>query len=393
MRFSDVIGQDEAKSKLLKMYHSGRVPHALLISAPEGFGGLPLAVAFAQLLNCEQPAAQDSCGECSACYKSSRLIHPDVFFSFPAVPLKSGDKPVSADFLKEWRSAFLQNPYLTYSQWMEQIADDNKQGNITVAECHHIIRQISLKNHEGRFKIQIIWLAEMLREAGNVLLKSIEEPPDNTVFILVTEQPELILNTILSRTQMLRLPPIQADALEQALSRKLGPDRLQEARRLAYLCGGSWSEALELLNDEDNEIEKFFLHWLRHSLGSYNPSNVAEIVRCAEQFQELGRERQKLFVRFGLFFLQNCLQLKATSQCALLNQALDAAQKLCARYDTGFIENATHLLNNLHYQIERNANSKIALHSTSIKIKQSTLQKNVEYNSVIREMVCCMNNG
>jgi len=215
MQFQNVIGQFSAKHKLQNMMASGRMPHALLISAAEGFGGLPLAVALAQYINCENPTAQDSCGVCEACNKIKKLIHPDVFFTYPTVPQKSGDKPVSTDFIKQWRKAFSENPYLTYNQWLTQITDDNKQGNITVNECHEIIKRISLKNYEGKFKVQIIWMAELLREAGNALLKSIEEPPANTVFILVTEQPELILNTILSRTQMLRLPPIEHEAIEK----------------------------------------------------------------------------------------------------------------------------------------------------------------------------------
>lgn len=374
MQFSDVIGQQQAKQKLFNMVHSGRMPHALLISAAEGYGGLPLAVALAQLLNCESPAENDSCGICSACVKASKLVHPDIYFTYPTVALKNEDKkPVSADFIKAWRSAFLENPYITYYQWMEKITDDNKQGNITVAECHEIIKQLSLKNYEGKFKVQIIWLAELLKEYGNALLKTIEEPPANTVFILVTEQPHQILNTILSRTQMLRLPPIEREAIELALTQKLDFERKDDAARLANLAAGSWSNALELLSEEDSDVEEVFLNWFRNCAGRFSPQTASAIMQVIDEFSDLKREKQKLFVRYGLFFIQNCLMQKATGKNNLQNRALEASKKIADRYGFEMFAYVEELLNKLHYQIERNANPRISLHSTSIKINEVML--------------------
>lgn len=370
MQFQNVIGQFSAKHKLLNMVASGRMPHALLISAAEGFGGLPLAVALAQYINCENPTEQDSCGVCDTCNKIKKLIHPDVFFTYPTVSLKSGDKPVSTDFVKQWRKAFLENPYLTYNQWLAQITDDNKQGNITVNECHEIIKRISLRNYEGKFKVQIIWMAELLREAGNALLKSIEEPPANTVFILVTEQPELILNTILSRTQMLRLPPIEPSELEKAIAFKLGFERKEEAKRLTNLSGGSWATALELVNEEDSEVEDIFLNWFRYSAGNFSTQTATGVSQVVDEFHGLKREKQKLFVRYGLFFIENCLLQKSNGENYLQHQALEASKKVAARYDVLVFEKVAKLLDNLHYQIERNANAKISLHSTSIKVRE-----------------------
>ncbi|OJV28366.1 MAG: hypothetical protein BGO32_05925 [Bacteroidetes bacterium 37-13] len=371
MQFQNVIGQFSAKHKLQNMMASGRMPHALLISAAEGFGGLPLAVALAQYINCENPTVQDSCGVCEACNKIKKLIHPDVFFTYPTVSQKSGDKPVSTDFIKQWRKAFSENPYLTYNQWLTQITDDNKQGNITVNECHEIIKRISLKNYEGKFKVQIIWMAELLREAGNALLKSIEEPPANTVFILVTEQPELILNTILSRTQMLCLPPIEHEAIEQAIAAKIDFERKDEAKRLANLSGGSWATALELMNEEDSEVEDIFLNWFRYSAGNFSVQTASGVLQIIDEFHGLKREKQKLFVRYGLFFIENCLLQKLNGENFLQHQALEASKKIAARYSVEAFEKVTNLLNKLHYQIERNANAKISLHSTSIKVNEA----------------------
>ncbi len=370
MQFSGVIGQSLAKQKLQNMLASGRMPHALLISAAEGFGGLPLAVALAQFLNCENPSDQDSCGQCNSCIKAQKLIHPDIFFTYPTIAKKSGDKPVSYDFIVEWRKAFLNNPYITYNQWMESITDENKQGNITVHECHEIIKRISLKNYEGKYKIQIIWLAELLREYGNALLKSIEEPPANTLFILVTEQPDQILNTILSRTQMLKLPPIEHNAIQQALENYLDFERKNDASQLANLSGGSWSTAIELASEEDSQIEDVFLNWLRYSAAKYNTQTATGIMQIVEEFHALKREKQKLFVRYGLFFIENCLIQKATGKNQLQHQTLEVSKKIADRYDLSIFQSIEIILNKLHYQIERNANPKIAIHSASIKLNE-----------------------
>lgn len=371
MKFSEVIGQTQAKQKILNMLASGRMPHALLISAAEGYGGLPLALALAQFLNCENPTENDSCGTCSACVKTKKLVHPDLFFTYPTVTKKPSEKPVSSDFIKEWRKAFLENPYITYNQWLATITDDNKQGNITAEECNEIVRHISLKNFEAKYKIQIIWMAELLRDSGNKLLKSIEEPPQNTIFILVTEQPEQILNTILSRTQMLRLPPIEHDAMEKAFEQVLDFESKNDANRLANLANGSWSMALELLNAEDSEVEDIFLNWFRYCAGKFSSQTAVGILQIVDEFHGLKREKQKLFVRYGLFFIENCLLQKTTGENYLQHQALEASKKIAAHYDFEVFQVIEVLLNKLHYQIERNANPKIALHSTALKVHEA----------------------
>ncbi len=194
--FEDIIGQDRVKSFLLNLASSERVPHALLFLGNTGCGNLALATAFAQLLQCENPdAVTGACGECPACRKAAAFTHPDIHFSFPAV----GTNAVSTDYLKEWRKFLGENPYASANEWLQRLGAENKQGNINKEECNAIIKKLSLKAFEGRYKILLMWLPEYLGKEGNRLLKLIEEPPDQTIFLLAAENQDQILNTILSR--------------------------------------------------------------------------------------------------------------------------------------------------------------------------------------------------
>jgi DNA polymerase-3 subunit delta' len=371
MQFAEVIGQEGAKRKLMNMISSGRMPHALLISGSEGSGGLPLAFAIAQYLNCENPSSTDSCGECASCVKSRRLIHPDIFYTYPTIAKKSGDKPLSAEFIAEWRKAVSENPYITYNEWLDTIGAETKQGNITTNECHEIVRRISLKSYESKYKVQIVWLAELLRETGNVLLKSIEEPPPGTVFVLVTEQPELILTTILSRTQLLRLPPIEIEAIETALQQKLELDKRGSATEIANLSNGSWVAAMELGQNEQIESEAIFLAWLRFCAGKFSAQTASGLATWIDDFQTLGREKQKLLLQYGLFFIQNCLEEKTTGNNRLQQSALEASKKIAAKYPLQTLEEVHKVLNKFHYHIERNAHAKIAAMSNSLLISEA----------------------
>jgi DNA polymerase-3 subunit delta' len=371
MQFSDVIGQEGAKRKLMNMISSGRMPHALLISGSEGSGGLPLAFAIAQYLNCENPSETDSCGECNSCSKAKKFIHPDIFYTYPTIAKKSGDKPLSAEFITEWRKAINENPYITYNEWLDAIGAETKQGNITSNECHEIVRRISLKSYESKYKVQIVWLAELLRETGNVLLKSIEEPPPGTIFILVTEQPDLILTTILSRTQLLRLPPIETEAIEAALQQRLELDKRGGAPEIAHLSNGSWVAAMEFAQNEQIESEAIFLAWLRFCAGKFSSQTASGLMNWIDEFQTLGREKQKLLLQYGLFFIQNCLEEKARGNNRLQYGALEASKKIAARYPLETLKEVHDVLNKFHYHIERNAHAKIAAMSNSLLISEA----------------------
>src|SRR5450432_3964513 len=201
MSFKNVIGQAAVKQRLVELVKGNRLSHALLFLGNEGSGALPLALAFAQYVVCEDRST-DACCSCPSCIKAQRLIHPDIHYSYPVIPKKPGDKPVSTDYGAEWR---------------EFIGAENKQGNITAQECADILRKLSLKSFESGYKILILWMPEYLGNEGNKLLKLIEEPPADTLFILVAENESLILPTIVSRTQLVKIPALETKDVEEAL--------------------------------------------------------------------------------------------------------------------------------------------------------------------------------
>lgn len=213
MLFSEVIGQESVKAQLKQMASGGRLPHALLFLGPQGSGKLSLAMALAQYLLCENPGADDACGQCNQCNKAGKLIHPDLHFSYPTI----GTKAISDHFLVNWRQAMADNPYLDVNQWLQGIGAENKQGNITKEECVNIIKKLSLKTFENNYKVLIMWLPEFLGKEGNRLLKVIEEPPESTIFILVAEDQELILNTILSRCQIVNIKALSDEEVTEGL--------------------------------------------------------------------------------------------------------------------------------------------------------------------------------
>ena len=243
MQFSGIIGQREVKKQLAELVQHNRLSHALLFLGKEGSGALPLALAFAQYLVCEkanpkkqspasgaslfgdaepQPAAPalqtDSCGVCPACLKAAQLVHPDIHFSYPTVTKKAGEKPIAADFITEWREFIKLNPYGNLFDWIEMIKEkENSQGKITARECDEIIKKLSLKSFESEYKVLILWMPEELDKEGNKLLKIIEEPPPNTLFILVAENEELVLPTIVSRCQLIKIPALETKDIEDAL--------------------------------------------------------------------------------------------------------------------------------------------------------------------------------
>jgi DNA polymerase-3 subunit delta' len=359
--FSKVIGQASTKQRLVQSADTGRIPHAQLLLGATGYGSLALAIAYAQYLLCTQRKNGDACGKCDACAKSHKFIHPDLHFSFPTV----GTKALSAQFLGEWRSAISENPYMNAAEWLARIGADNKQGNIPVAECEDIVKKLSLKTFEGTYKILLQWMPEYLGKEGNRLLKMIEEPPENTIFLLVAENAELILPTVLSRCQILKVPPLSDEDIASALSqnRNLPPSTAEE---LARLADGDLGEALRLVENEQNDNAALFLAWMR-SCWKGMPN---EMVDFAENFAKLGRENQKQFFLYGLFFLREMMAYMLTGdQTALrlrpneLTTALNLAKVLNYHQLAQLATN----LNDSHAHIERNANPKILMLDLSIQ--------------------------
>src|SRR6201991_2854654 len=241
MQFKHIIGQEAVKQRLINTVNENRVSHAQLFLGPEGSGNLALAVAYAQYLSCEDKQADDSCGECSSCRKYQKLMHPDLHFSYPFFAKHKDDNALT--FIEQWREAFLANPYLSLDTWRGYLDAENKQANINIAECHQIIKKLSFKPFESLYKILILWLPEYLDKEGNALLKIIEEPQPNTLFILVAQNQDQILNTILSRTQLVKIPPLSYSNISEFMVAHHNQTE-QAASQISYLSNGNMADAL-----------------------------------------------------------------------------------------------------------------------------------------------------
>jgi DNA polymerase-3 subunit delta' len=310
MLFRDLIGHHSLASGLLRSIAEGRLPHALLFLGPGGNGALPLATALATYVNCARPGADDACGECPSCVKAAKAIHPDIHFSYPIVTVGSGaksqQKHKATDYIAPWRRFLAEQPYGLYEDWMNLLDEDsedgtgNKQGNLPKEEILDIQRKLSLKTFEDKFKVLILWLPEYLGNEGNRLLKLIEEPPDKTLFILVAEDADRILPTILSRTQIVRVPRFSDATLVQALQLQHGLDA-EEAAAVASFAEGSYRKALESLEGGGAAVESLFRQWA----DLVARWQVLSLNAWLEEFQKLGREKQKHFFGYGLQWVRS----------------------------------------------------------------------------------------
>src|SRR6185503_7487987 len=272
MQFRDIVGQDAVKQRLLSSVKENRVSHAQLFLGPGGSGSLPLAVAYGQYLSCEDKQPDDSCGVCSSCRKYQKLMHPDLHFSYPFFAKHKEDTAIT--FIEQWREAFLNNPYLNLDTWREYLDAENKQANINIAECHQIIKKLSFKPFESPYKVLILWLPEYLDKEGNALLKIIEEPQPNTLFLLVAQNQDQILNTILSRTQLIKIPALGFNEIRDHLVEKHN-QTIEAASQIAYLCNGNLADALAMLTDDTNSFHGQFVQWLRLCFGNKGIEIVA----------------------------------------------------------------------------------------------------------------------
>ena len=368
MSFSKVIGQAPAKQTLVELVRFNRLSHALLFLGHEGSGALPLALAFAQYVVCEKANTEnlmDACGVCASCVKASRLIHPDIHFSYPVIPRKPGDKPVSTDYSSEWREFVTQYPYGNAYDWLQFIGAENKQGNITAQECNDIIHKLSLKSFESGYKILIMWMPEYLGNEGNKLLKLIEEPPANTLFILVAENESLILPTILSRTQLVKIPLPETPDIESALTERAGV-ATEQARQIAVLCEGNYHEALQLLRHADDDWQGVLREWLNAILKT---GPIAQ-VKWIDEISKSGRERQKQFLRYFNHLLEQAIRLRYIDPVRLPipDTEKDIAQRLNKIADIAQQRAIIEELDRASYYIERNAHAKMLFHALTIKL-------------------------
>lgn len=298
MFFKDVIGQEEIKQRLIRSVKEERVSHAQLFTGPEGTGKLALAIAFAQFISCRNKQENDSCGECSSCKKYKKLAHPDLHFSFPVFTTKDLKKPTSDDFIKSWREMVLKSSYFTLSQWLGFVNNENAQGLIYERESDVITKKLNLKPFESEFKVMIIWLPEkMHKNCSNKLLKLIEEPPNKTFFLMVSEDEESVIGTIRSRAQLLKVPFIDNNSMRLALSGMddVSPEIIPD---VVHLAGGNFIKALEYL--QPGEDSQFFFTRFQELMRFAFKREVVELIHWAEDMATIGRDKQKMFFSFAL---------------------------------------------------------------------------------------------
>ncbi|MDR1102368.1 MAG: DNA polymerase III subunit delta [Tannerella sp.] len=297
MYFRDIIGQDELKRQLIRSAHEGTVPHARLFCGKAGTGAFPLALAYARYLNCTGRSETDACGRCPSCLKYNGLIHPDLHFIFPIVAVKERKKQICDDYLPEWRSFLATHTYFDLNLWLSHMDALNKQALIYARESNDILHKLSLRIYEATFRVLFIWMPERMHPTcANKLLKMIEEPPQNTLIFMVSEEPDRILGTVLSRAQRINVGPIAAEALAKTLEQPPGELPAEEALRQARLSHGDYLRMMENIHiSEENE---FFLQQFIRVMRNSWARNVKEMRAFADDMAGIGRERQKNFLSF-----------------------------------------------------------------------------------------------
>ncbi len=379
MFFKDIPGKSAEKKYLIATVQEDKLAHAQLFLGRSGTGQLALALAFTSYLMCKNRSDQDSCGSCTACLKTHKYIHPDVHFSFPVVKLdgKQRKDVTSNDFLPQWRKSIAANPYLDMNTWLNSLSVDNGQANINVKECVEIVKKLSLKTFEAEHKILIVWMPEYFRNEGNRLLKLIEEPPENTIIILAAEKQELILNTILSRVQLLKIAPFSDHEISNYLSENLQviPEEIDQ---ITGLASGDLNAAIHLANQDNANYSDALFQWLRIA---YKMEPV-ELGQWVTEVSRWGRENQKNFLEYGLHFFREYLFSLITGKdnIRLSKEEKETASKMTKLLDVSKTENIISVLNDCIGAVERNANPKILFLADSMTIGRIMRNAKVDRN-------------
>jgi DNA polymerase-3 subunit delta' len=372
MQFKEIIGQETIKHQLIRSVNENRVSHAMLFAGPEGSGKLPMALAFAQYLNCKNKQATDACGECPSCHKFAKLIHSDLHFVFPVVKNSSNQNPVSDTFIKEWREQVLKNSYFNLNQWFDFIGSE-KQGMIYTQESGEIIRKLNLKSFEAEYKTMIIWHPELMHtSAANKLLKMIEEPPSKTIFILISDNPGEILGTILSRTQQIRFPRLSDTEVQSALQDR---EQLETgvAQSVAKLANGNYIRALEISGE--SEEQEFFLDKFKNLMRLAYGRKIFELLAWVDEITDQSKERQKNFLLYALRMArENYVMNLKTPAFVYLTPEEDAfSQKFSPFINDKNIHQISDELSLAHSHLEQNGNARIIF--TDMVIKMIVLLK------------------
>ncbi len=371
MQFSKIIGQKEIIDRFIRTVKTGRISHAQLLHGPEGSGKLELAIAFAQYVSCKNRTDTDSCGECSSCKKYEKLIHPDLHFVFPVVRSAKFTKPVSDNYLNEWRTFLLEHKKHRLNVWLDVIGNENAQAGIFAQESTEIIKKLNLKTFEAEYKVMIIWLPEKMNlSSANKLLKMIEEPPQKTLFLMVSDYPEQIINTIRSRSQFVRVPKIDDQDLYAALANTYDlPER--ELQRIVKLANGNYFKALDVLEESENEKQNFelFVRLMRLAYAA----KIIDLTKWVDEMVQMGRERQKNFLAYVLRMMrENFILNSAADKKDDLNYFTVEEENFSAKFSTFIHKNNIFDINNeinsAYLHIERNGMDKIIFLDLALKL-------------------------
>ena len=368
MRFAEIPGQEAVKKRLIKSVKENRVSHAQLFLGPEGSGKLALAIAYAQYVNCKNRSETDSCGECPSCLKYNKLVHPDLHFVYPTAKIGNIKKPKSLDFIAPWRELVAEeSAVFNLSMWYAKIGIERKQAIINAEDCNQIIKTLSYKSYESEYKVMIIWMVEKLfHAAAPKILKMLEEPPDKTLFILVSEDTDQILSTILSRTQLIKIPRLDDKSLAVALSQEFNdPVQVNDAVRVV---AGNYLQAKKILKDPGKDDFNFikFREWMRVCFGY----KMKESLKFITELSKFNREKQKSFLNYSLRMIRESMFLsyKSDELVRLNSREMEFINKFYPFITSNNLLQISTELNDAIYHVERNANSSVLFLDLTLKI-------------------------
>ena len=368
MRFKDIIGQEDVVQHLIKSKNTGRISHTMLFAGPNGSGKLALALAFAQYITCENPKDNDSCGTCKSCKAFEKLEHPDLHLTFPVISKPGITKPTSNDYISKFKEIFHENPYFSYVDWINKLDGQKKQAGIFVHENEPLMQQLSLKSFMGGYKVFIIWMMEKVNnQTANKILKSLEEPPPKTIFILIADRTELILPTIISRAQLIRTQKIKKEEIKEGLINKYNVEKY-EAERISHLADGDFNKAISLINNL--EILDQNLTLFQGLMRAAYQFNMTELTKTINILKDISRDNLNEFLNYFLFIIRNnmLLNIQLDSLTHLSDAELEFSKKfskLITPEKAGLIAHEVELCIK---HIGRNVNTKIVLYDLSFRI-------------------------
>lgn len=376
MQFKKVIGQEEVKRGLVQAVQDNRISHAQLFFGPPGAGALPLAIAYAQYISCENKSEGDSCGMCTSCKQFENLQYPDLHFSYPFVNTSS-KRVVSDDFAEQWRKMLKETYYADIHHWRSKVDAENKQLTFNVHEASNISKKIWLKSFSGNYKFIVIWLCEYMSvQTANKLLKAIEEPPDKTIFLMISENPEALLATITSRTQSVKVHKLSDDEIRTALVLRDGVISNEKVEQLVQMADGNYFKAwLKLRQDEEDIHFDQFVQWMRICY----KKDVTEIVKFSNEMHTTGRENIKEFLEFALFMVRQCI-IGNYTQGELSRfgpREAEFASKFAPFINSGNIVDLSEFINQAYDDISGNVYGKLVLTDLSLNMHKA-LRRAVE---------------